>query len=310
MNTTAIIIILVVLLVLCVVGLITGLVMCNKKQPKAAKSRKPRIIKTKARAIHSDKICSDDSQCDGGYECDIARMYHVDNFDRQHTPADLQGTKLVPFQIRELESRQIGVNDVMDYKDTLFIATTAPYIYLQPLGGTGRLVKSNIVAEDVTVYDGKLIALESGRLYACPLAHIPADDWTFQTFMGHDNVTSIEASADGRGLVVNTTQSKLIYIDGKQTAELEPSRHVFGASPSEYAQFNHGQAIIQDTGHESIVVNADAGVFTKDGDFYYLDSNRAHGKVTRIRQVANEPVFVSERVCKPKKTKSVRELTL
>lgn len=316
-------------LVLLVVGVIVGMVIHNNNKPKpkpesaqrrikATRKRIPRTLAPRSMPVARPpvhdvtKVCTQDSDCGQDQECDLARMYHVENFNADRTPTNLTSVRLQAWSIPTLEKEKLSVVDMLEYKQTLFVATTAPYVYVQSKAGAGRLVKTNIVADDIAIYDSNIIALSGGSMYAASLAHVMADEWTFEHFMGHDNIISIESSADGRGLIVTTPVSTLVYVDGQQKVETPAVRRIFGSSPGEYAEFHESQALLLDAGNneETLVPNADAGIFTQRGDFFHVNSSQARDKVSRIRQVANQPVFVSERFCKLRNTKSVRQLTL
>lgn len=298
-----------VIVVVIIVGLIVFFVMSEAKSKSATnkKSTNKRMIDKKKAIIPSPPppkpvpkstlyhLCEKNSDCSNNEECNISRMYYINEFDPDIGADDLAGSRLKPFPVELLEQRKWSVTDVLDFQDNLIVATDSKSIVVRN-EDTTRVISTNIVVNEMAAYQDMLLALSGGKVYQIPFATFYHAKWEFEQIdeiNNYGDVKYIEASRDRSGLFVGADRLRL-YVNGVMESDTDYIRTVFGNEPGQYADLCQDDVVVYP--NNTTLPNGGTGVFTSDNRFFKIsDMNKRW--IRRLRLVSDEPMAISQKVC-------------
>jgi len=239
----------------------------------------------------------DDIECNSGLVCSPSSIYYIPDGSTSIKP-DFEGVRIHPLNIDIITKLNKSIKDVAHYDRTLIILLSDGN-FVKYNENLEIYVDSNIVIEEIAVHNNMIYGLAKGEIYSINSKMISKETWEWNKVKNWtDNVISIEASTDGSEMFLKTQKYGYIVKDGRITDKRtldENTYKIYGCTPTNHVYLNgKGQAKVMPA---DITINdVSSGILTKSNKFLYLHEDHALN-IQRIRQIENEPVFISRAIC-------------
>jgi hypothetical protein len=270
------------------------------------KSRRRILASTTAQRsiIHSRPLvlggpCASDKDCSSEEACEVSRIYRMEEFDENDK--SLVGKRLLPHAVDIITAQNWSVTDLIEIDEHIIISTNSNNVVVQSIDGDVRSINSNIKIDELAIYNETMFALQNNTIYEMDLENLNNPTWKFSPtdhYGDSGTILSIESSRDGRAMFVQDNETTRVFLDGELDDEISPHKRFFGATPDNHVMVSGSSTI--NTNTDQRFANTSNGVFDEIGNF--IPINNKNKNIKKIRFVNGEPVFVTNRVCKNKKT--------